>query len=55
MVDTIRKVHPYTAYAVIWDGASIHHILMIKDFLAKGGTKRIRIEHFPAYAPELNP
>jgi transposase len=27
---------------VIWDGASIHHCQAIKDFLAKGGAKRIR-------------
>jgi transposase len=40
---------------VIWDGASIHKSLVIKDFLKKGGAKRIQIERLPAYAPELNP
>jgi transposase len=40
---------------VIWDGASIHRCQPIKDFLAKGGAKRIRIERLPGYAPELNP
>jgi transposase len=40
---------------VIWDGASIHRCQPIKDFLVKGGAKRIRIERLPGYAPELNP
>lgn len=40
---------------VIWDGASIHKSKFIKAFLKKGGSKRIQIEHLPAYAPELNP
>jgi transposase len=40
---------------VIWDGASIHRCQAIKDFLAKGGAKRIRLERLPGYAPELNP
>jgi len=40
---------------VIWDGASIHRCQVIKDFLAKGGAKRIHLERLPGYAPELNP
>jgi transposase len=40
---------------VIWDGASIHRSQPVKDFLAKGGAKRIHLERLPAYAPELNP
>jgi transposase len=40
---------------VIWDGATIHRCQAIKDFLAKGGAKRISLERLPAYAPELNP
>ena len=40
---------------VIWDGASIHRSQPIKDFLAKGGAKRIHLERLPSYAPELNP
>jgi transposase len=40
---------------VIWDGASIHRCQAIKEFLAKGGAKRIRLERLPGYAPELNP
>jgi transposase len=39
----------------IWDGASIHRCQAIKDFLAKGGAKRIHLERLPGYAPELNP
>lgn len=40
---------------VIWDGASIHKSHFIKEFLAKGGAKRIQIERLPSYAPDLNP
>jgi transposase len=40
---------------VIWDGASIHRSQPVKDFLAKGGAKRIHLERLPAYAPDLNP
>ena len=36
---------------VIWDGAPIHRSQPIKDFLAKGGAKRIRLERLPGYAP----
>jgi transposase len=40
---------------VIWDGAPIHRGQPVKDFLAQGGAQRIRLEPFPAYAPDLNP
>src|SRR6185437_13249275 len=40
---------------VIWNGATIHRCQAVKDFLAKGGAKRIHLERLPAYAPELNP
>jgi transposase len=40
---------------VIWDGAPIHRGQPVKDFLARGGAKRIQLEPFPGYAPELNP
>ena len=40
---------------VIWDGASIHRSRVVKEFLRKGGAKRIHLEQLPAYAPELNP
>lgn len=40
---------------VIWDGATIHRCQAVKDFLAKGGAKRVHLERLPAYAPELNP
>jgi transposase len=40
---------------VIWDGATIHRCQAVKDFLTKGGAKRIHLERLPAYAPELNP
>lgn len=40
---------------VIWDGAPIHRGQAVKDFLAAGAAQRLQLEHFPAYAPELNP
>ena len=40
---------------VIWDGAPIHRAEPIKDFLASGAAKRLRLEPLPGYAPELNP
>jgi len=40
---------------VLWDGAAIHRCQPVKDFLAAGAAYRLRLEHFPGYAPELNP
>ena len=40
---------------VIWDGSSIHRSHVVKEYLAAGGARRIHLERFPAYAPELNP
>jgi transposase len=40
---------------VIWDGAPIHRGQAVKEYLRKGGAKRIHLEQLPAYAPELNP
>ncbi len=40
---------------VIWDGAPIHRGQAVKAFLAQGGARRIRLEQFPGYAPDLNP
>lgn len=40
---------------IIWDGASIHRSQQVKEYLRKGGAKRIHLEQLPAYAPELNP
>jgi transposase len=39
---------------VLWDGAPIHRGQAVKDFLAAGGARRIRLEQLPGYAPELN-
>lgn len=38
---------------LLWDRASIHGRKEVKEFLARH--PRIRVERFPAYAPELNP
>jgi len=40
---------------VLWDGAPIHRGQPIKDFLAQGAAKRLRLEQLPSYAPDLNP
>ena len=40
---------------VVWDGSPIHRAQVVKDFLARGAAKRLRLEALPAYAPELNP
>ncbi|MGH2366830.1 MAG: transposase [Chloroflexota bacterium] len=40
---------------VIWDGAPIHRGQPVKDFLAAGAARRLRLEHLPGYAPDLNP
>ena len=37
---------------VIWDGAPIHRCQVVKDYLRKGGARRIHLEQLPAYAPE---
>lgn len=40
---------------VIWDGSPIHKGKPIRDFLARGATKRLHLERLPGYAPDLNP
>jgi transposase len=40
---------------VIWDGGPIHRGQPIKDFLAQGAAKRVRVEQLPGDAPDLNP
>lgn len=38
---------------VVWDNSNVHRGPLIRSFLER--TPRLRIEYFPAYAPELNP
>ena len=40
---------------IIWDRSPIHRAKVIKDYVSRGAATRIHLEHFPAYAPELNP
>jgi transposase len=40
---------------VIWDGSPIHRNTEVRDYLANGAAKQIRLERLPAYAPDLNP
>jgi transposase len=40
---------------VIWDRSPIHQGQPIKDYLAAGAAKQLRLERLPGYAPDLNP
>lgn len=40
---------------VVWDGSPIHRSKKLKLYLSNGAAKRIHLERFPGYAPELNP
>jgi transposase len=39
---------------ILWDGATIHRSLLVKNYLAST-RRRVVVERLPAYAPELNP
>lgn len=53
----LKQVHRQlgTKLLVIWDGSPIHRSAEVKSFLAEGGTRSIRLEPLPPYAPDLNP
>ena len=57
VVQVLRHLLPHVPgkLLVIWDGAPIHRGQPIKDFLAPGAAKRLRLEQLPGYAPDLNP
>lgn len=40
---------------VIWDGSPIHRSAEVKEFLARPGNAKVRLEALPYYAPDLNP
>jgi transposase len=40
---------------VLWDGSPIHRGRAVKDFLASGASRRLKLEQLPGYAPDLNP
>ena len=40
---------------VVWDGAPIHRSRVVKAFLRAGAARRIHLEPFPGYAPEVDP
>ena len=40
---------------IIWDGSPIHRGGAVRDFLASGPSRRLKLEQLPCYAPELNP
>ena len=57
VVEFLRQLlrHVPGKLLVIWDGSPIHRGQPVKDFLARGAARRLRLEPLPAYAPELNP
>jgi transposase len=42
-------------FLVTWDGSPTHRSQLVKDYLTSRATKRLHLERFPGYAPELNP
>lgn len=48
----LRLHHP-RGILVVWDGAPIHRGEPIRKLLRRG--KRIHLERFPGYAPQINP
>ena len=40
---------------VVWDGSPTHRSKKIKAYLSNGAAKRLHLERFPGYAPDLNP
>ena len=40
---------------LVRDGARLHSCQAVREFLAAGAAKRLRLVRLPAYAPELNP
>jgi transposase len=40
---------------VVWDGAPIHRCREVKQFLAAGAAKRLKLLSLPGSAPDLNP
>lgn len=47
----LRHLHGHVI--VVWDGGSIHKGPDVRTLL--GRCRRLHVEHFPGYAPELNP
>jgi transposase len=44
-----------TKLLIVWDGSPIHRWGAVKEFLAKGGSKRVHVESMPGNAPDLSP
>jgi transposase len=40
---------------VVWDNSPTHRSKKLRAYLSDGASQRIRLEHLPGYAPELNP
>lgn len=53
-LEWLQQVMPGKLW-ILWDGAPIHRSKSLRAYLAEGAGKRIHLERFPGYAPELNP
>jgi transposase len=40
---------------VVWDGSPIHRWGAVREYLSRGGAKRVHVEALPGYAPDLSP
>ena len=59
-VDSVRFLWHLLQYIegkllVLWDGLPAHRAEIVRQFLKTEHGKRVHLEAFPAYAPDLNP
>jgi transposase len=56
-VKTLRHLlrHVHGPIILVWDGLAQHRSQLVRDFLLTRANRRVTVERFPAYAPELNP
>lgn len=47
------RVHPPNGLLIVWDGLNAHRGPDMRDFLSR--TRRVHVERFPGYSPDLNP
>ncbi len=40
---------------ILWDGSPTHRSRKLQAYLSQRAAKRVQLEQFPGYAPELNP
>lgn len=56
VISTLRAMRHHLSgkLLLLWDGLPAHRARGVRDFLT-GQAAWLRVERFPAYAPELNP